>query len=100
MLPQGKVAALCGCDPLYRFAIDHGKRGAQAFMALYDSVEGQAQCAPVKLTHQTYSQGNVIDRADTLHLRQEPQPLLCIGERKMLGTDSFCDRRQLSLPAA
>src|SRR5437763_12396913 len=100
MVPQGKVAALGGCDALYRFAIDHGKGGAQAFMALNETVEGQAQCAPVKLTHQTDSKGNVIDLANTLHLRQEPQPLLRIRERKRLVAVGFCDGRYLRLPAA
>ena len=79
-----KAAVLRRRDPLYRLSIDENKGGAQRLMPDHDPIQRLAKGRTVQIALQPQTHGNVIGLADSLHLRQKPQPLLRKRQRQLL----------------
>ena len=62
----------------------------------HDSAQRPAQSPSIQISPQTAAEGNVIGLADSLHLRQKPQPLLRKRQRHPLPALRTRNRRQIT----
>ena len=95
VLEQQETAVFDGHNPLHRLLAQESKGAAQSFMTRHDAVQGTANSRPVQLPSQAQSERYMIGRADALHLRQEPQPLLRKRQRQRATARNGNNRWQL-----
>src|ERR1700722_3458722 len=84
VVPLQCEPAVLRCNFLERLTIDAAEGGAQGFVTSDDAVERAAQRVLIQLAAQTQPEWDMVGGTHTLHLGQEPQPLLREGQRQRL----------------
>jgi hypothetical protein len=77
-----KTTAFHSDNPLHWFSIHADKNGAQRLMPFHNPVQRLSQRCTIQVAMQAHGERNVIHLTGALQLRQKPQPLLGIGQRK------------------
>src|SRR6185312_4684444 len=84
VLKQKKIALFYRKNPLDRLVTRKNECCAQSFMARHDPIECNSQSDSIYMPLQMQMHGDVICLTHSLHLRQEPQPLLSKRKRNFL----------------
>src|SRR5580765_1899685 len=83
---KSKINRMWRSNDLRRLVVDHLEARAQHFMSCNNSIQRSLQRLCVQAAPEVISARQVVLRAPALHLINEPQPLLRVGQWQDLGT--------------